>query len=289
MASIPLAEVRVVATIPDLADIVREVGGDRVKVTAIAKGTENVHEVRIRPSQIIATDRADLFVQMGLSLEHAWVPGLLTAARNQDVSVGGKGFVNCGEGWEALDVPADASRKRGADLHPNGNPHFNLDPHSGPHMARKILEGLLRVDPDGREYYEANFATYSKALDVALKRWEKQRERLKGHKIVVYHTEFRYLTKFLGLEVLGTIEPKPGVPPTPSHLIKLIESLKDQRGFVIVTAAWSNNRQVAELSRRTSAPVVELPGMVGSAAGVDTWIGSMDVRINKLIAALEKE
>jgi ABC-type Zn uptake system ZnuABC Zn-binding protein ZnuA len=287
--SIASAQLKVVATIPDLADIAREVGGERVEVKAIAKGKQNIHAVRVKPSHIVAVSRADLFLEMGLSMEHAWVPGLLQTSRNKKVAVGAPGFVNVSEGWKAREVPADLSRQHGTDLHPEGNPHFNLAPTGGRHIANRVLAALIKIDPAGKEAYRGNHAKYLKRLDEAEMRWKKLGERLKGKKVVVYHSEFSYLLAAHGIEVAGTFEPKPGVPPTPKHLAGLLNVMRAQGVNVVLTAPWSKKRQVEEISKKVGARVVELPTMVGGAKGADTWVELLDLLHSRLGEAFEVE
>lgn len=279
------AELSVVATIPDLADIARRIGGERVDVKSIAKGTENVHAVQIRPSDLIATSRADVFLELGLSLEHAWVPGLLLTAKNDAIEPGARGFMNVSDGWPPIQVPETLSRSQGVDIHPQGNPHFNLDPRAGRHMAEKVLEVLSRCDPAGEEAYQQRYQSYLSELDVAEKRWGAIQAKLAGRKLVQYHQSFDYLLLVCGLETIATLEPKPGVPPTPSHLTEVIERMQREGVKVIVTAAWSNTKTVRNVAEKTGAVVLELPNMVGGAAEADTWIGMMDLIHRRLAEA----
>ncbi len=277
---------RVVATIPDLADVVREIGGERVEVLAIARGKENLHAVSARPSHLVAMSKADLFVEIGRSLEIGFVPGLLEGARNERIRPGAPGFVNVSEGWETLDVPAEVSRKAG-DIHPQGNPHLNLDPRAGRHMAERVLAGLLRVDPGSKAAYQARFEAYVARLAEAEARWKAQAAGWKGAKVLVYHQEYNYLAHAYGLEILATIESKPGIPPTPNHLARVIADMKAQGCTTILTAPWSNDHDVERVAEATGAKVVELPNQCGAVKGSETWIGMMDVIHQRLGAVLD--
>lgn len=267
---------QVLCTVPDLADLVSRIGGEHVEAQAIAKGTQNIHAVRLKPSHVVAASRADAFVEVGLSLEHAWVPGLLETARNADIRPGAPGFVNVSEGWTAIQVPTELSRRNTADLHPDGNPHINLDPRGGRHMARAIHAALVRLRPRAEAELDANLATYEERLDEAEARWSKLAEALRGRKVVAYHKEFDYLFRALGLELVGTVESKPGVPPTPRHIAGLVQAMRADGVEVVVTAPWSNNRSVEDLCDKTGAARVELPSMVGGTEAASDWIAMMD-------------
>lgn len=272
----PRDPLKVVCTLPDLTDITQAIGGDRVSITTICKGTENAHFVTAKPSHLVAMSRADVFVQIGLSLETAFVPGLLEACRNERIQPGRPGFVNTSAGWAALDVPVKVDRKEG-DVHPQGNPHMNLAPGGGRQMAEKICAGLSAVDPGSKDDYVQRKDAWLAKLAEAELRWTALGETWKGRSIVVYHKEFDYLAAAYGLSVLGSVEPKPGIEPTPGHLADLVDTLRREKDAVILTAVWSNNRFVRELAEKTGARVVELPNMCRGVPGTETWIGLMDV------------
>ncbi|MFT5051891.1 MAG: zinc/manganese transport system substrate-binding protein [Chlamydiales bacterium] len=280
-------KLRVVTTIPDLADIARQIGGDRVDVKSIAKGTQNVHNVPLRPSTLVAMNKADLFIQVGLSLEHAYVPGLLMQARNAAIRPEAPGFVNVSEGWGAIQIPPELTRRQGTDLHPMGNPHFNLDPRGGRHIAARILAGLVRVDPEGQAYYEKRSAAYLTKLSAAEDRWAEIGKQLKGQRIVTYHADFNYLLAYHAMDLVATVEPQAGVPPTPKDLAKLVELMKAEEIGLILTAKWSNNKSVRFVAEKTGATIIEGPTMVGGVPGADTWISMMDVLHASLQRALE--
>jgi zinc/manganese transport system substrate-binding protein len=266
---------KVVATIPDLADFANRIGGERVEVKTLSKGTENLHNVHVRPSMLVALTRADLFLEMGLSMEAAWLPELLVRSGNDDIQPGAAGFANCSVGWEVIEVPEDLSRREG-HLHPEGNPHFNLDPKAGVHLAEKVHAALVRVDPAGEDVYDANLATTKKLLEAAQARWAKQGAKWKDRKVCVYHTEYNYLAQRYGMQIAVSIEPKPGIPPTPGDIARVVKTMREQEVGVILTAAWSNNRQVTDIARKTEAQVIELPNQVKGADWAKDWIAFQD-------------
>jgi zinc/manganese transport system substrate-binding protein len=272
----PEDPLQVVTTIPDLADIVREIGGERVKVVSICKGRENLHAVSAKPSHMVALSRADVFVEVGLSLELGFVPGLLENCGNAKVKPGAKGFVNVSEGWTSLDVPADLSRQAG-DVHPQGNPHLNLDPRAGRWIADKVLAALVANDPGSKPGYETRHADYRKRLEAAEARWAKLAAPWKGAKFVEYHQEYEYFAAHYGMTVAGKIESKPGIPPTPNHLALLIASMQKEQVKLIVSAPWSSGGEVARVAKETGARIAVLPNQCGGLPGTDTWIGMMDV------------
>jgi ABC-type Zn uptake system ZnuABC Zn-binding protein ZnuA len=278
-------KLRVLTTLPDLADIVREIGGDRVEVRSIYKGKENTHALTAKPSDLVAASKADVFVQVGLSLESSFVPGLLEAARNPRIQPGAPGFVSMSEGWEALDIPTALSRKSG-DVHPQGNPHLNLHPHGGSFMADRILAGLSAASPADRALFEQRHAVYAKKLAEARARWDEVGKGWSGRKIVVYHQEYDYLAASYGMTIVGKVEPKPGIPPTPNHVAELIGTMKREGASLILTATWSRNSQVARIAEQTGARVVEVPNMCGGLPGTDTWIGMMEVVHQRVAAAM---
>ncbi len=280
---------RVVASIPDLADVARRIGGDRVEVTSICRGRENLHTVSPRPSHLIALSKADMLLVLGLWAESAWLPSIVRRARNARIDQGAPGFVDCAEGWEAIQVPASMSRI-GGDLHPGGNPHFNLDPRGGRQIADRVLAGLVAVDPDGREGYERAHASYVEELDAAMERWAEIAADWSGRRVVIYHQEFNYLLRWYEVEIVAALEPKPGIPPTPGHLAQVIATVRERGAAAIATGGWSNNRYVEEVSRETGVPAVELPTMVAGVEGADSWIEMMDVvhaRLDELLGSNE--
>jgi len=275
---------RVVTTLHDLADITRRIGGDRVDVTSLTKGRENLHHVVARPSHLVALSRADMLVQIGLSLEMGFLPGLLENANNAKIRPGMPGFVNVSVGWDPLNVPTVVSRKDG-DIHPDGNPHVNLDPRGGRHMAARILAGLIAVDPASKSAYEARAAEYGQELDRAEARWDAAAKSWSGRKIVVYHMEYDYLARRYALEIVGTVESKPGIPPTPGHVARLVEKMRAAGTVVVLTAPWSNSGEVERIAEATSAQVVELPNQCGGIAGTDSWIAMLDLVHDRLARA----
>lgn len=280
-------KIQVVATLPDLADLAQAIGGERVNVKTLARPGQNLHAVRVKPSHLVALSKADLFLQVGLSLEHAWVPGLLRTSRNRSVFPGTDGFVSAGEGYPMIEVPVRLDRAISADVHPAGNPHINISLSGGPHMAERIRDGLIRVDPQGAEAYRAGFTRWLSKYEVARARWDVISAAVaeKKESACLYHQEFDYLLGEMGLQIATFLEPRPGLPPTPSHLAEVIEVVKYRKIPVILTAPWSNNKNCRRVSELTGAPILELPVMVGGDAEHATWLQMMDCAIERIAAA----
>ena len=273
-------------TIPDIADIVQRIGADEVHIVSIAKGTENVHAVRLKPSHIVAASRADGFFEIGLSLEHAWVPGLLQTARNERIQPGAKGFAIFSRGWQPIEIPPDLSRKRGTDLHPEGNPHLNLAQGGGRHMAQVAREVLVALRPEQKPLFDANLQSYLGELDAAEARWRALAERVRGTKVVTYHSDFDYLLQGLGMQLAGTIEVKPGVPPTPRHIAELSQTMRAESVELVLVSSWVSQREAQDLCAKTGAELVELPAMVGAEREAKSWIAMMDTIHARIAKAL---
>ena len=280
-------KIEVVATLPDLADLARAIGGERVNVKTLARPGQNLHAVRVKPSHLVALSKADLFLQVGLSLEHAWVPGLLRTSRNRGVFPGTDGFVSAGDGYEMIEVPVRLDRAISADVHPAGNPHINISLGGGPHMAERIRDGLIRVDPKGEKAYRAGFTRWMSEYRVARARWDIISAEVAKAKAsaCLYHQEFDYLLGEMGISIATFLEPRPGLPPTPSHLAEVIEIVKYRKIPVILTAPWSNNKNCRRVAELTGTPILELPVMVGGDAEHSTWIQMVDRSVSRIAAA----
>ncbi|MDD5628657.1 MAG: metal ABC transporter substrate-binding protein [Elusimicrobia bacterium] len=272
------AQFRVVATVPDLADITRRVGGGLVKVDCLARGTEDIHQVVMRPSFVTRLNKADAVVYLGLSVEHAFLPGLLDVARNprlrQDpdtLGCAGPGCIDCSEGVSALEKPATLSRAEG-EIHPQGNPHYNLDPGEGARMARVIAAGLSRLDPEHAADYRKGLQDYLAELEPEVARLRKLAAPLRGLKAVSFHKDTAYLGRFTGLDFIDTLELKPGVAPTPAHLEDLVKEMRSQGVKLIVREQQYNPKVCEWLAEKTGARVAVIGTMAGALPDTDTFL-----------------
>jgi len=289
------AKLRVVATVPELADITRRIGGDHVTVDGLAKGTEDIHQIVMKPSFVSKLNRADAIVLIGLSVEHAFLPGLLDVARNpamrpdpDTLNCAGPGCIDCSAGIRVLNKPQSLSRAQG-DLHAQGNPHYNIGPDSGPRIARNIEAGLARLDPAHAADYEKNLKTYLAELEPKLAEWRKWVAPLKGLKAVSYHNDMAYLGDFTGLEFIDTVELKPGIPPTPTHLASLVKRMKELKVAIIVREQQFDMKLPSWLADQTGAKVAVVATMANALPGTDTFVKFSEANLRSLLKAAGKE
>lgn len=283
---------RVVATTPELVDIVRRVGGSNVTVDGLARGPEDIHQVVMKPSFVTKLNKADAVVYLGLTLEHTFLPGLLDVARNprarQDAvrQCAGEGCIDCSEGVSVLEKPASLSRAEG-EIHPQGNPHYNMDPAMGPVIARNVAAGLSRVDPAHAAEYDKNLRAFLAELEPKLAEWRKTAASLKGVKAVSYHQDTAYLARFTGLEFVGTIEPKPGVPPTPTHLQRLVGLMKAQGVKLIVREQHFDAKTCAWLAEQTGTKVAVIGVMGNALPKTATYVDFTERNLTNLLDAVK--
>jgi zinc/manganese transport system substrate-binding protein len=278
-------KIRVVATTPDLAALAREIGGGAVDVVALAKPTEDPHFVDAKPSLIVTLNRADVLIEGGAELEIGWLPALLQSARNTKIAVGAPGRISASRGIRMMDVPATLDRSRG-DVHGLGNPHFLLDPANVKLVVAQMAEHFAQVAPGAGSIFQANLARFNATLDARVPRWQGQLAPYRGMKVVTYHSDFAYLARTYGLEVIAALEPKPGIAPSPAHLAQVIGTMKTAGAKVILVQPFQNRRTAETVARQTEAAVVMLPHQPGVSPGTDGWFELMDHTITTLAAAL---
>ena len=285
VAATPSAKLRVVATTPDLAALVREIGGANVDVTALAKPTEDPHFVDAKPSHVVTLNRADVLIEGGAELELGWLPPLLENSRNAKIAAGANGRIVASEGIKMLDVPATFDRSKG-DVHSMGNPHFLLDPDRVKIVAANIARHLSAVDPASAAAYKANLDRFTAQVDSKAVEWQKQLAPFKGAKIVTYHKDFVYLADRFNLQVLETLEPKPGIAPSPAHLARVIESMKSGGARVILVQPYQNRKTAETVARQTGAQVLDMSQQPGARKGSATYFDVMDNIVTTLATAL---
>ena len=280
-----LAEkIRVVTTIPDLADVTRRIGGDRVSVTSLTRGVRDIHAVQVKPSMVAHLNRADVVVLMGLYLEHSFLPALLDVASNPRISPRGIGYIDTSRGVTPIELPETLSR-RGGDVHPMGNPHYNLDPVMGRRMARNVAEGLSKAYGAHRAFFMENLDAYLAELDRLIPRWQAKARGLNGVRFVSYHKNLGYFARRYGMRQFDTLEPAPGIGPTPAHLVQLIQRMKAAKVPLVVYGTYPD-RVPKRVARETEATLVQAPLYVGGRPGVDTYTGLIDYLVTQLSAAV---
>src|SRR5689334_22970973 len=218
-------KLNVVATTEDLGSLAREIGGDKVSVTSLAKGYQDPHFVDPKPSFILAVSRADLLIVVGRELEIGWLPPLLTSSRNAKIQPGSKGYLDASMTVKILEIPTGQITRAMGDVHPLGNPHYWLDPGNGRRMAQAIRDKLSELSPADKAMFDKRYAAFDQRLAAAEKKWDATMAPYKGTKIVTYHRSWPNFMEPFGLEVMGYVEPKPGIPPSPSHTVELISEM----------------------------------------------------------------
>ncbi|MDQ1272005.1 MAG: zinc/manganese transport system substrate-binding protein [Planctomycetota bacterium] len=284
-ASVAHAKLNIVATTPDLGAIAREIGKDKVEVTSIAKPTEDPHFVDAKPSFIVKLNKADMLIDGGLHLEIGWLPNLVTGARNQKILPGNPGYLVASAGIPVLETPTSLDRAMG-DVHPLGNPHFMLDPSNGKIVATQICNRLCQNDAANCNYYKDNLKDFVARLDQKLSAWQKMTAPFRDTKIVTYHKTFPYFAKRFNLNVVETLEPKPGIPPSPTHINHIIPMMKNE-GVKLIIIEQFRERKIPEfVANQTGAKVVILPIMVGGLKEIDDYLTFFDYTINLIVSAL---
>jgi zinc/manganese transport system substrate-binding protein len=285
MGSAVAGKIRVVATTPDLASVAREIGGDAVDVTALAKPTEDPHFVDAKPSHIVTLNRADVLIEGGAELELGWLPPLLESARNGKIAAGAPGRIVASQGVKMLEIPTTFDRSKG-DVHSLGNPHFLIDPVNVKIIAAEIADHLAQVDPESAPLYKANLTKFNTKLDAKFAQWRDQLAPFKGAKIVTYHKDFVYFAERFNLQIVETLEPKPGIAPSPAHLAKVIEAMKAASAHVILVQPYQNRKTAETVARQTGAVVVDTPQQPGARPDTPTYFDMMDRLVTTLATAL---
>ena len=276
-------QIRVVATWPALADITKQVGKELVSVDTLATGVEDPHGVPMKPSFVPRLNRADVLILIGLDDEHAWIPALLEVASNPKILLGKPGYIDCSVGVPVLEAPALVDRSEG-DLHPKGNPHYLLDPVRAKIVAQNIATGLSRNFPQHQQVFEKNLKAYAAELDTWIGRWEKMAAPLRGVKFVEYHPEWIYLADRFGMSRIGSVELKPGIEPTPNHLVALTQQIKQEKARLLIYGS-QNPRIPQQISNETGIKLLRLYSGGGSGPETDSYIKWIDYTVRTLVQA----
>lgn len=279
------AQLRVVATTPDLASVAREIGGNAANVVALAKPTEDPHFVDAKPSFIVTLNRADVLVEGGAELELGWLPPLLENSRNSKIASGAPGRVVASEGVRLVEIPTSFDRSKG-DIHSLGNPHFMVDPVNAKIVAANIASHLAQVDPKNAAIYRSNLAKFNSKIDSNMAGWQKKLAPYRGAKIVTYHKDFSYLANRFGLQIVDELEPKPGIAPSPAHLAQVIGEMKSSGAHVILVQPFQNRRTAETVARQVGAAVLDTPQQPGAIPGTNSYEDNIDKIVNTLAGGL---
>ncbi|PYT20148.1 MAG: zinc ABC transporter substrate-binding protein [Acidobacteria bacterium] len=282
------SKLNVVTSTQDLAAISREVGGDRITVDSIAKGYQDPHFVEPKPSFLLKLMKADLLEVVGLELEIGWLPPLITQSRNSKVQVGANGYLDLSRYCEILEIPTGQVTRAMGDVHPLGNPHYWLDPENGRRMAKAIAEKFSELRPQDASYFVEHEADFERRLTEAEKRWDAQMGRYHGRKVITYHRSWPNFAKRFNLDVIGYVEPKPGIPPTPSHTLDVINTMKREGVKLILVEPYFDLRTPNSIASAVGGEVLVLLPSVGGVKEVNTYFELFVYDINLLNKAFAK-
>src|SRR5947207_9745246 len=280
------AKIKVVATLPDFASLAREIGGDKIEVSAMAKPTEDSHFVDARPSFVVQLRDADVLIDGGAELELGWLPPLLQNARNPKLEIGKPGRVQASQGVRLMNVPANVTRAAG-DVHALGNPHFMTDPIIAKTVAQHIAQSFAAVDAPNAAFYDANYKKFEAAINAKLQEWGAAMLPFKGQSVVAYHDSWPYFAHRFGVNIDIFLEPKPGIPPSPSHLTEVIAQMKAQHIKTIIVEPFHDRRIAEKVASATGSKVVDFSQFPGGLPGTDSYVKLIDTLISRLAAALK--
>jgi zinc/manganese transport system substrate-binding protein len=286
-ASPARAALNVIATTEDLASIAGEVGGDKIKVESLSRGYQDPHFVEAKPSFVLKLHAADLLIVVGRELEIGWLPPLITQARNAKVQPGAEGYLDASLTAKILEIPTGQLTRAMGDVHPQGNPHYWLDPDNGKRIAKEIEKKLSAMDSANASYYAQREGDFEQRVSAADKGWQAQFAPYKGTRIVTYHRSWPNFVDHFGLDVMGYVEPRPGIPPSPSHTIDLIKAMKEQNVKIIMVEPYFDLKTPNSIARETGAKVLMLPPSVGGVKEVTDYVKLFDYDVKAIADAIK--
>jgi zinc/manganese transport system substrate-binding protein len=280
------AAIKVIATTQDLESLAREVGGDKIEVEALARGYQDPHHVEPKPSFIFKLNKTELLIVVGRELELGWLPALINQARNPRIQPGADRYLDASLSAHILEIPTGQITRAMGDVHPQGNPHYWLSPENGRRIAKAIQQKLSAISPADAAYFAQRYADFDRRLAEGEKRWSAALGPYKGTRVVTYHRSWPNFVEAFGLNVVGYVEPKPGIPPSPSHVFELTQAMKKDGIKIIIIEPYFDSKTPNAIGRDASAQVVTLAPSVG-AANVKDYLGLFDYNVNTLVAALK--
>lgn len=279
------ADLNVVTTVPDLAALTKAVGGNHVQVQSLALSSQDPHFVDAKPNLALALNRADLLIAIGLDLEIGWLPTLQQGARNSKILVNNPGFLNASQFARVLEIPQGKVDRSLGDVHPGGNPHYLYDPRQGLLVARGITERLAQLDPKNAADYRANLAKFSDEIEKARAGWEKRLTGMKGAPVIAYHRTTTYLSDWLGFEPFAFLEPKPGIPPNPSHVASVLAQGRQRKARMLLIESYYPDTTAKLVASKIPAPLVTVHGGTDFRAG-ETYIQHIEELVGRMEKAL---
>lgn len=283
ISSVIFGSVRVVTSSQDLKSIAEFIGGKEVIVESLTDGRSDLHFIESRPSMVYKLKNADMVVRIGMDLD-VWLDALINASRNKKIMYGGVGYVDASYGIEVLEKPQGKIDASMGDIHIFGNPHYWLDPRNGKIIARNIKDALIKLNPQHKEYFEENYKVFCRKIDEKLEEWKKKLSSVTKRKIITYHNSWIYFARCFNFEIIENIEPKPGIPPTPSHIKRLIEIIrKENVGLIFVDNFYSTKTALA-IVKNTDVKIVVLPSSVNGDENVNDYFKLFDFIIEKIIS-----
>jgi zinc/manganese transport system substrate-binding protein len=280
-------KLNVITATTDMAALTQEVGGDHITVESIAKGYQDPHFVEAKPSFLLKLRQADLLVTVGLQLEIGWLPPLITQSGNPRIQIGANGYLDASQFAEILDIPTGPVTRAMGDVHPLGNPHYWLDPENGRRVAKGIAGKLGELDPSNASYFQEKFQDFDKRLTAAEQKWDADMKPFRGRKVVTYHNSLPNFAKHFGLNVIGYVEPRPGIPPTPSHTIELIGLMKRENCKIVMVEPYFDLKTPNSIAAQTGAQVVKYLPSVGGEKDVTDYFKLFDYDIALLTTAFQ--
>ena len=281
-------KLKVITTLTDLASLTQEVGGDKVEVEALAKGYQDPHFVDPKPSFLLKLRNADVLILIGLDLEIGWLPPLITQSGNGKIQPGAQGYLDASQFAQILEIPQGNVTRAEGDVHPMGNPHYWLDPDNGRRIAKGIAAKLAAMDPEDQAYFQQREQDFEKRLAEADKKWLAQMAPYRGRKVVTYHRSWPNLAKHFNLDVIGYIEPRPGIPPTPSHTIDLVNQMKRENVKIELIEPYFDSKTPNSIASMTNGKVVVLMPSVGGKPEITDYFKLFDYDIALLVKAFEE-
>ena len=280
-------KLNVITATTDLSALAQEVGGDKINVESLAKGYQDPHFVEAKPSFLLKLRQADLLVVVGLQLEIGWLPPLITQSGNSRIQVGANGYLDASQFAEILEIPQGSITRAMGDVHPLGNPHYWLDPDNGRRVARGIAGKLAEMDPEDTAYFQQRFQDFDRRLSEADKKWQADMKPFHGRKVITYHNSAPNFAHHFGLNVVGFVEPRPGIPPTPSHTLEVINMMKRDHVEVIMVEPYFDRKTPDSIARESGGTVVEYLPSVGGVKEVTTYFQLFDYDIALLTKAFQ--